>query len=145
MNPDFIIGLATQLKEERIEKERLQSQIKRDEPLVVFADKVSNANNLIDIGAFAKLLSDKKISIGRNRLFGWLRENKFLRSNNEPYQQYIDSEIFKTREYTYSTSKGSEVGIKTYVTGKGQIYLTEKLRKLFSCSDGSANHSVVTI
>jgi anti-repressor protein len=78
------------------------------------------------------LIKDEKIKLGRNQLFDWLRENGYLRKNNEPYQQYMNQNIFETKEYTYKTPYGTKTGIKTLVTGKGQIYLVEKLRKEFS-------------
>lgn len=118
--------------EEYEEKLTLQTQLVEQKPLVEFADHVSNASNLIDIGRLAKLANDEHIPIGRNKLFDWLRNNKYLRYNNEPYQQYIDNGVFKVKEYTYTTPYGDKVGTKVYVTGKGQIYIIEKLRKLYA-------------
>lgn len=118
--------------EEYEEKLTLQTQLIEQKPLVEFADHVSNASNLIDIGRLAKLVNDEHIPIGRNKLFEWLRNNKYLRNNNEPYQQYVDNGVFKVKEYTYTTPYGDKVGTKVYVTGKGQIYIVEKLRKLYT-------------
>jgi anti-repressor protein len=118
--------------EEYEEKLTLQTQLIEQKPLVEFADHVSNASNLIDIGRLAKLVNDEHIPIGRNKLFEWLRNNKYLRNNNEPYQQYVDNGVFKVKEYTYTTPYGDKVGTKVYVTGKGQIYIVEKLRKLYA-------------
>lgn len=120
--------------EEYEEKAALETKIKQDEPLVDFANRVSNASNTIDIGMLAKLLNEENIPIGRNRLFEWLRKNKFLRKNNEPYQKYIDNGVFDYIEYTYNTAYGEKTGGKTVVTGKGQIYITEKLRKFYNKS-----------
>ena len=79
----------------------------------------------------AKLLKDENIPIGRNRLFEILRKKEILRNNNETYQKYIESGYFKVKENTYDTPYGTKTYIKTYVTGKGQIWITEKLRKEF--------------
>jgi anti-repressor protein len=49
-------------------------------------------------------------------------------TNNVPYQRYIDGGYFKIREKTTETAYGTKVFTTTYVTGKGQIYITEKLR-----------------
>lgn len=117
--------------EEYEERLALEEKIKRDEPLVAFADKVSNVSNAIDISALAKLLNDENIPIGRNRLFKWLRDNKYIRPNNEPYQKYINDGIFDLVECTYRTPYGEKAATKTVVTGKGQIYITEKLRKYY--------------
>lgn len=110
-------------------------QIEEERPLVEFADHVSNSTNLIDVGELSKLARKENIDIGRTRLFKWLRSNEYLMSSpihkNEPYQRYIEQGLFVVREYTYETPYGSQTGLKTYVTGKGQIYFIEKLRKLF--------------
>lgn len=116
----------------RNQNEQYKLKLEEQKPLVEFADHVSNASNLIDIGRLAKLVNDEHIPIGRNKLFDWLRSNKYLRNNNEPYQQYIDNGVFKVKEYTYTTPYGDKVGTKVYVTGKGQIYIVEKLRKLYT-------------
>lgn len=54
---------------------QLNERIRHDQPLVEFANQVSNTENLIDMNAMAKLAVQKNIPIGRNRLFRWLREN----------------------------------------------------------------------
>lgn len=104
-------------------------KIEEQKPLVEFANKVSDSSNLIDMGKMAKLLKDEHINIGRNRLFQWLRSNNILMSNNVPYQRYIDGGYFKVKESVYETPYGTKTQITTKVTGKGQIYITEKLRK----------------
>lgn len=135
LSPDFLIRLATELKTEKEKRIAAENKIKADEPKVAFADKVADTSSLIDIGLLSKLANDEHIDIGRNKLFAWLRENNLLQDSehhkNEPYQKYIDQGIFKVKEYTYDTPYGQKCGTKTYVTGKGQIYIIEKLRKAF--------------
>lgn len=122
--------------EEYEEKKLLEDKIKEDEPKVTFAEHVTESGDAIDICSLANLAQKENIHIGRNRLFQWLRENKFLKDyaphKNEPYQKYIDRGLFKVTEYTYGTSDGEKCGIKTYVTGKGQIFLINKLKKAFA-------------
>ena len=65
---------------------KLNERIRHDEPLVEFANQVSNTDNLIDMNAMAKLAVEEDIPIGRNRLFRWLRGNEILMSGNLPYQ-----------------------------------------------------------
>lgn len=110
----------------------LNAQIEEQKPLVEFANKVSDSSNLIDMGKMAKLLKDEHIKIGRNRLFEWLRNHEILMRNNIPYQRYIDGGYFQVKESTYETPYGTKTQQTTFVTGKGQIYITEKLRKEFS-------------
>lgn len=131
-DPDFLIQLATQLKHEQEARKLAEKKIEEQKPLVEFANKVSNTSNVIDMGKMAKLLKDENINIGRNRLFTWLRKNKILMSNNIPYQRYIEGGYFQVKESTYETPYGTKTLQTTYVTGKGQIYITEKLRKEYS-------------
>ncbi len=110
---------------------QLNAKIERDKPLVEFADRVGDTSGLIDVGAFAKLLHKHNVKIGRTKLFAWLREQKYLRHNNEPYQKWVNSGIFQTREYTYMSKGKPCIGIKTYITGKGQTYLADKIGMVF--------------
>ena len=110
---------------------QLNNIIDKQKPLVDFAETVSSTKDIIDIGKMAKLLNDENIPIGRNKLFEWLRTNKILMKNNTPYQKYIDGGYFKIKESTKETAYGTKLFITTYVTGKGQIYIIEKLRKLY--------------
>ena len=128
-DPDYLIQLATTLKEERQARLIAEQKIEEQRPLVEFADKVSNSSNLIDMGKMAKLLKDENINIGRNRLFEWLRKKDVLMRNNIPYQRYIDGGYFQVKESTFETPYGTKTQQTTFVTGKGQIYITEKLRK----------------
>ena len=128
-DPDYLIQLATVLKEERQARLIAEQKIEEQRPLVEFADKVSNSSNLIDMGKMAKLLKDENINIGRNRLFEWLRKKDILMRNNIPYQRYIDGGYFQVKESTFETTYGTKTQQTTFVTGKGQIYITEKLRK----------------
>lgn len=121
--------------EEETERQQMRDKIEADKPLVEFADHVSNTTTLIDVGELAKIAKKEHINIGRTRLFEWLRSNDYLMNSvghkNQPYQKYIEQGLFKLREYTYTTPYGEQTGLKTYVTGKGQIYFIEKLRKIF--------------
>lgn len=135
LSPEFLIRLAQELQKEKEMRIAAENKIKADEPKVAFADRVADTSNVIDIGLLSKLAKDEHIDIGRNRLFAWLRENEYLQNSdshkNEPYQKYVNQGIFEVKEYTYSTPYGEKSNTKTYVTGKGQIYLIEKLRKAF--------------
>ena len=130
-SPDFLIQLATELKKEQEARKLAEQKIEEQKPLVEFANKVSDSSNLIDMGKMAKLLKDEHINIGRNRLFDWLRRKEILMKNNIPYQRYIESGYFQVKESTYETPYGTKTHQTTFVTGKGQIYITEKLRKEF--------------
>lgn len=63
--------------------------------------------------------------MGRNNLFDWLRDQKFLMDGNSPYQKY--SEYFKIlpikNKYTGRDDN------KTLIKAKGIKYIFEKLIK----------------
>lgn len=134
-NPEFGIKLLTALKDEQEKRIALEAEngeqkklIETQRPLVEFAQHVGEASNAISVGNFAKLLNDENIEVGQNRLFAWLRNNGYIQADNVPYQRYIDAGYFKVIEQTYETPYGRKTNTKTLITGKGQIYFTEKLR-----------------
>ncbi len=110
---------------------QLNERIRHDQPLVEFANQVSNTDNLIDMNAMAKLAIEENIPIGRNRLFCWLRKNQILMSDNLPYQRYIDRGYFVVKESVFDTGSMTKTYQQTYVTGKGQAYIIGRLRKEF--------------
>ena len=129
-DPDFLIQLATQLKEEREQKKKLEATIEEQKPLVSFANTVTESSDCLDIGEFAKVIKGEDIKMGRNKLFQWLRNNKYLMDNNVPYQKYIDNGLFKVIEVTKKSAyDDGRIYTKTLVTGKGQIYILEKLKE----------------
>lgn len=130
LTPEQIVANALVVAQNIIKNQKLQLQ--KQEPLVSFAEHVSESVNSISVGEFSKLLADENIKMGQNRLFKWLKKNKFLMSDNVPYQKYIDSNYFKVIEQTYSTPYGEKTSFKTLITGKGQIFFTEKLRVEFN-------------
>ena len=95
-------------------------QLEEQKPKVEFAEKIVNTGNGVSIGDFAKT-----IGLGQNKLFDWLRKNKYLMSNNIPYQQYIDNGYFKVIEWVLE--KKNEAKFKTLITGKGQEYISSKI------------------
>ncbi len=114
-------------EQNRIIEEKTQV-IEEQAPLVRFANHVSEASNCIDIGQLAKIVKDEGMDIGRNKLFKWLKQNGYLMNDNTPYQRYINSGLFEVIEVIKETAYGSKAFPKTLITGKGQIYLVEKLK-----------------
>lgn len=113
----------------------LEAKIEEQKPLVTFAEQVGNSCDLISVRELAKLANDENLDIGEKRLFQWLRENSYLSKKkvngqftNEPYQRFVQQGLFKVIEQTYTTPFGKRLNKKTMVTGKGQIYLINKLK-----------------
>ena len=115
---------------------KLNERIRHDQPLVEFANQVSNSENLIDMNAMAKLAIEENIPIGRNRLFRWLRENEILMSDNLPYQKFIDRGYFAVKESVFETGSMIKTYQQTFVTGKGQQFIIGLLKKEF-CDNGN--------
>ena len=127
-SPDFLIQLATQLKEEQAQRKALEVQIEADKPKTIFADAVSVSKTSILVGELAKLLKQNGVEIGQNRLFAWLREKGYLISRkgtdyNMPTQKSMELKLFEIKENSITHSDGHTSITKTpKVTGKGQIY-----------------------
>ena len=122
-NPDFIIQLATTLKEEKQRRMESEAKIAADEHKVDFYNAVGSTSATLTIERFAKLVTEKLgINTGRNRMFQWLRKNGFLQANNMPYQRYINNGWFKT----YEVIKAGHAFTVPSITGKGQQKLFEK-------------------
>nr|DAL49466.1 MAG TPA_asm: KilAC domain protein [Caudoviricetes sp.] len=110
-----------------LENERLLAQAQKNAPLVEFAENVAHSVNSISVNEFAKILGIK--DFGEKKLFAYLRENSFLNAFNQPYQKYLNLGLFELKEGTYATQKGLNTYTQTLITGKGQIYLSEKIEK----------------
>ena len=131
-DPDYLIRLATALKEERQARVLAEKTIAEQKPLVEFANQVSNTTDLIDMKTMAKLLKNENINIGRNKLFDFLRIKEILMKDNQPYQQYINAGYFKVNEYVYTNSFGqTKINRQTFITGKGQLYIMKKVKEFW--------------
>lgn len=91
--------------------------------------RVSQSNSTMEMAAVAKVLNYK--GLGRNKLFEILRNEKIVRYNNEPYQEYIDRGYFEVIEQEVSTNYGGTlINRKPVVTQKGIDYIRKVLDKL---------------
>lgn len=137
-DPDYLIRLATNLKEEKAKRALAEAQIERDKPKVLFADTVSSSNKSCLVGELAKLISQEAIrrgeinkKIGQNNLFAWMRNSGYLcksgERKNQPLQQYVEQGLFELKKGTYVDGNGVNVlTTTTKVTGKGIIYFINK-------------------
>lgn len=128
-NPDFIIGLATQLKEEQEKRKQLEAQIEEEKPLVDFAQGIIKSKDNILIRDYAKILCDDGFNVGEKRLYSYLRDNQYLNDKNIPYQKYIDAGYFFVKESTYMIPNNQACLSKTtLITPKGQLWLYKKIK-----------------
>lgn len=124
-DPDYLIRLATRLKEEMEGRAKAERQIEQDKPKVEFFDQVAESKDAIDLGTAAKVLN---MGIGRNRLFEVLRDKRILMNDNKPYQNYIDRGYFRVIEQKYTKPDGStNISIKTLVYQRGLDYIRKVL------------------
>lgn len=102
-SPDFLIQLATKLKEE-------QEKVKELEPKARFADAVAASDGTCLIGELAKMLRQNGLDIGQNRLFEILRQDGYLgktgSNRNVPTQKAMDLGLFRIKETAITHSDG---------------------------------------
>lgn len=128
-NPEKIMARALRIAEQELSTLKIKAEEMK--PKALFADAVSASHTSILVGDLAKLLRQNGINIGQKRLFEWLREQGFLMksgsSKNMPTQRSMEQGLFEIKESSYINSEGVTVVTKTTkVTGKGQIYFTNK-------------------
>lgn len=123
-SPDFLIQLATNLKEEKQKRIEAESKIQQDAPKVLFADAVSTSQRSCLIAELAKILQQNGVNIGQNRLFSWMRDNDYLCQKgdyyNQPTQKSMKLGLFELKKTSITKPDGSVlVTTTTKVTGKG--------------------------
>ena len=130
-DPDYLIKLATTLKEEKQRRIEAENKLIEQKPSVVFAEAVETSITSILIGELATILKQNGINIGQNRLYDWLRSNGYLIQSgdrkNRPTQKAMEMDLFEVLERTVqSGSEQPKIARTTKVTGKGQIYFINK-------------------
>ena len=128
------LRLAASQQEQIEEQQRLieakEKQIEESAPRVLFSQAVESAESSILIGELAKILCQNGIAIGEKRLFQWMRENEYLCSfgerYNQPTQRATEMGLFEMRKVTIQVGSATKVRTTTKVTGKGQIYFVNK-------------------
>ncbi len=131
-SPDFLIQLATKLKDEQERNQALKAENDRMKPKEIFADAVAASRTSILIGDLAKLIKQNGVDIGQKRMFAWLRENGYLIKRNGsdwnmPTQKSMEMGLFEVKESTVNNPDGSvRINRTTKVTGKGQQYFINK-------------------
>lgn len=107
------------------------AKIAADKPKVLFADSVSVSESDCTVGAFAKILRQNGVQIGRNRLFEWLRDNGYLmrdgqKEKNIPTQKSMEMGLFRVKETTIHNGDEVFISYTAYFTGKGQTYFLDR-------------------
>jgi prophage antirepressor-like protein len=141
LNPDLIINLATSLKSEREENERLQSQLGQKEEIIEILDKeietltpdaqytrqtlLSNSNLTTtqiakDLGMSARTLNKKLHELGIQYKVNdqWVL-----------YEKYQDKEYTRANTYTKIVNDESETYHSTVWTEKGRKFIYEIIKQ----------------
>jgi anti-repressor protein len=114
-----ILKLAMESESERL---RLAHQVKEDAPKVAFCNRVIASEDVISVSMAAKI-----IGTGRNRLFAFMRQQKWVNRENEPYQDKITSGLLDVKVNKFNRpNDGLTTKCTTLVTGKG-LYELERL------------------
>lgn len=137
-SPEQVFARALKMADRTIdklktEKAALIEDNERMKPKEIFADAVTASKDSILIGDLAKILKQKGIDIGQNRLFQKLRNNGYLiqrrgPSWNMPTQKSMEMGLFEIEKRTITNPDGTtKIRKTTKVTGKGQQYFINKL------------------
>lgn len=124
--PEQIFARALKMADKTIDQLKSENATliednERMKPKEIFADAVTASKDSILIGDLAKILKQKGIDIGQNRLFQKLR-------NNMPTQKSMEMGLFEVEERTITNPDGmTKIRKTTKVTGKGQQYFINKL------------------
>lgn len=103
--------------------ERLKIENTEMKPKAEFFDAVADSRDAISLAEAAKVLD---LGIGRNKLFEFLRKEKILQRDNQPYQKYVDLGYFRVIEQKYTVGDEVRINIKTLVYQKGLDFIRKK-------------------
>lgn len=106
----------------------LLKEIEELSPMAKKFELFIDTEGLIDITTFSKNLSIKEL--GRNNMYKYLRDNKYLMKDNQPYQEYVANGMFVLKPSGHHIQNGEIVqDYKTYLTKKGINKLLDKITK----------------
>lgn len=95
-----------------------------------FMKQISASSNSILVRDVAHLATKQNIKIGEKRLWNKLREWGLIqKGSTKPMQRALEQGLFEKSEFVIQRSNGIETKFTTKVTGKGQIYIINKLIK----------------
>ena len=131
-NPTEFLARAVLLANDQIEKLKLEnSELK---PKAEFYDTVASTKDLMSMGDVAKLLD---MGMGRNKLYAFLRNKGVLRSNNVPYQRYVDAGYFKLVESKVDNGESTMVFTATFVKQRGIDYIRKLIKDEAKVAEGA--------
>lgn len=132
--PDFLIQLATELKEEQEKRRALEStvavqsqQITELQPKASYYDVVLNSKDLLSIGKIAKDFGKSAVWLNK-----WLHEQGVQYKQGEIwllYQKYAEQGYTSTKTQPYNGDDGTiHTKVHTYWTQKGRLFIYDLLK-----------------
>nr|DAN48708.1 MAG TPA: repressor domain protein [Bacteriophage sp.] len=130
LNPDTIIRLVTELKDEREKNVRLSAKIAKDREKVLFANAVGTADGCIQVGELAKLMCQNGCKIGRQRLFGLLFSDGWIMRGSYgryvPKQYAVEAGYMRIQERIIHVNGEERLTQTILITPKGQQYFINR-------------------
>lgn len=113
-----------------LKTKELKEKIESDAEKVAFAEAIEKIKGGIRVGCFAKTIYDE-CEFGRNKMYNWLRSGEYVMNDStEPTQKSMSLGVMRLIPYTYEDADGvTHYATKTIITGKGQTYFANKLKK----------------
>lgn len=119
------------IQQQALTIDKTKELIRRLKPFYEVTRVIRDREGLLTLEMVSKLLYDNDNRIGRNTFIGILRDMKLLNQNNLPYQKYINSGHFRVKFKRLSKTDEFYSVPVTLVTGKGVVYLTNRILKEF--------------
>lgn len=129
-SPEKIMERALLIAKNNINK--LEIENAEMKPKAMIADAINRSEGDITVKQLAAILKQNGCDIGQNRLFDWLRDNKYLakvgRNHNIPTQKSLEMGIMRLEEKPGVDANGNtRINRVPLITGKGHNYFLEKI------------------
>lgn len=129
-DPDFIIRLATSLKEERARRQAAEAQIEADAPHTRFGRTISGTDGDLLVKQVADLITQGGYPISQVTLFKWLRNHGWLCANqgrlwNSPTKWALEQGYVRSTVTVISTPNGDKEKTTPHITTAGQEDLVD--------------------
>ena len=129
-DPDFIIRLATALKEERSKRQAAEAQIEADAPHTRFGRTIASSDGDLLVKQVADLISQGGYPISGVTLFKWLRGHGWLCGNkgrlwNTPTRWALNNGYVRSNVTVVNTRDGALERTTPRITATGQADLVD--------------------
>lgn len=123
-NPDFLIKLATELKQEQEKRKALEQKVEEDKPKIEYHDCVLNKSGLMATSIIAK-----DLGMSAQKLNKILNDKKIIyKDSTKVWKVYADYEWLMTEgyaDYVSYTEEGAKPSLKW--TEKGRQWIMKQL------------------